>query len=238
MPDAGRTEHIEAADGGRFDGTAFVPDGGGPGLLLLQEIFGVGEFLRHKAQALAAEGYVVLCPDVFWRVEPHVELDHDEDGLGRAYQYVERFAAIDAEVTRGDLLAALGHLRAMPEVTGRVGVMGYCLGGRLAYEVAVAGDPDTCVSYYGSGIAAQLDDAARIECPVLFQFGGADAFIPQSDVEQIRRAFAGRPDVELHVYGDAGHAFENSFAPAFSVPEAAARSWPVTLAFLDRTLRG
>lgn len=238
MPATSRIERVGVADGLAFDATAFVPEGGGPGLLLLQEIFGVGEFLRHKAEALAAEGYVVLCPDVFWRVERNVELGHDEAGLGRAYQYVERFAEIDPAVTRADLLTALAHLRAMPEVTGRAGVMGYCLGGRLAYEVAVAGDPDTCVSYYGSGIAAQLDGAASITCPVLFHFGASDAFIPQSEVERIRAAFAGRADVEVHVQADAGHAFENAFAPAFSVPEAAARSWPITLGFLRRTLAG
>ncbi len=207
-------------------------------MLLLQEIFGVGEFLLAKADALAEEGFVVLCPDVFWRIEPNVVLGHDEAGLAKAFSYAERFAALDGGLTTADLLAALAHLRSMPEVAGPVGVMGYCLGGRLAYEVAVAGDPDFCVSYYGSGIAGMLDDAPRISCPAIFHFGGNDPFIPPSEAEAVGAAFAERPDVEVHVHRGGGHAFENSFAPAFSDPETAALSWPLTVDFLRRQLTG
>jgi len=191
-----RTERVEAPDGGRFDAHAFVPEearqqGAVPGILLLQEIYGVGDFLRAKSTLLAGLGYAVLCPDVFWRVERNVSLAHDDAGLEEGYGYMSRFAEIPREVTTGDLVAALAHLRSMPEVGGSerggagparpVAVMGYCLGGRLAYEVAVAGDPDACVSYYGSGIAAELDLAERISCPTLFQFGGSDPFIPRED---------------------------------------------------------
>ena len=232
-----RTESIEAGDGNNFDGELFFAPGGGPGILLLQEIFGVGEFLRHKADALAAEGYTVLCPDVFWRVERNIELAHDEAALAMGLSYVERFAALDPALTHSDLLCALSHLSSLPEVSGPSGVMGYCLGGRLAYEVAVAGDPACCVSYYGSGIAARVDEVGSIECPVLFHFGEEDSYIPASDVETIRQAFAARDDVEVHVQPGAGHAFENLFAPAFANAGAAASSWPITLEFLDRTLR-
>jgi carboxymethylenebutenolidase len=196
----------------------------------------VGDFLVARATELAELGYVVLCPDVFWRVEPGVALPHEEAAMGQAFDYMGRFAAIPAEVTSGDLLAALAHLRSLPEVTGPVAVMGYCLGGRLAYEVAVAGDPDACVSYYGSGIADELDGAERITCPILFHFGGSDPYLPIEQVEAISAAFSDRPDAEVHVQPEAGHAFENSFAPMFSDPPAAAVSWPITLGFLARTL--
>jgi carboxymethylenebutenolidase len=229
---------VLAAAGEHFDATAVLPARSGPGVLLLQEIFGVGEFLLEKADALAREGFVVLCPDVFWRIEPNVVLGHDETGLARAFSYAQRFGAIDAGVVTGDLLAALAHLRSMPEVAGPAGVMGYCLGGRLAYEVAVAGEPDFCVSYYGSGIAGMLDGAARINCPAIFHFGGNDPYIPLSEAEAVAAVFAERPDVEVHVHSGGGHAFENSFAPAFSDPEAAARSWPLTLEFLRRQRAG
>jgi carboxymethylenebutenolidase len=204
----------------------------------LQEIFGVGEFLVHKANALAAEGYVVLCPDVFWRIEPNVALPHDESGLTQAYSYVQRYGAIDPAVAVGDLRAALDHLRALPEVDGRVAVMGYCLGGRLAYEVAVAGDPDCAVCYYGSGIADRLEDAGSVACPLLFHYGTRDQFIPAAEIEAIVTTFGDRPDVEIHLHEDAGHAFENAFAPAFSDPAASTRSWPITLEFLRRQLQG
>jgi carboxymethylenebutenolidase len=231
-----RTESIEAPDGGRFDGPTVLPEGGGPGILLLQEIFGVGEFLLHKADALAAEGYVVLCPDVFWRIEPNVALAHDESGLTHAYSYAQRYGAIDPALAVGDLLAALEHLRSLAEVNGRVAVMGYCLGGRLAYEVAVAGDPDCAVCYYGSGIADRLGDAARITCPVLFHYGTQDQFIPSAEAAAVSDTFGSRPEVEIHLHENAGHAFENSFAPAFSNPAASERSWPLTLEFLRREL--
>lgn len=249
MPSAGRSAHYPSAmdsthriesvttPDGAFDCLVVVPETpNGSGVLLLQEIFGVGEFLRDRAEALAEEGYVVMCPDVFWRVERNVELAHDAEGLSQAFGYVERFGEIDPAVTRSDLSAALDHLKRLPEVTGPTAAMGYCLGGSLAYELAAASDPACCVSYYGSGVAGHLDVAERISCPVLFHFGGLDAYISAEDVERITEAFASRPDVEIHVQPDAGHAFENSFAPQFSNPEASRRSWPITLAFLARWL--
>lgn len=237
MPVATRTERIAAPDGDHYDAHLFAPAEPGPGILLLQEIWGVGEFLEAKAMLLAGLGYAVLCPDVFWRVERNVSLEHDEAGLARGLEYMGRFAEIPASVTQGDLLAALEHLRSLPEVSGRVAVMGYCLGGRLAYELAAAGEPDACVSYYGSGIATELDVAPDVQCPVLFHFGGKDAYIPREAVDRIEGAFAGRPDVEVIVHEHAGHAFENSFAPAFSNAQASAVSWPETVRFLERNLR-
>jgi carboxymethylenebutenolidase len=239
MTVATRIEHVTAPTGDWFDAHAFVPKdtGPGPGILLLQEIYGVGEFLHAKATLLAGLGYAVLVPDVFWRVERNVSLAHDDEALQVAFGYMGRFSEIPGEVTTGDLVAALAHLRTLPEVGSKVAVMGYCLGGRLAYEVAAASDPDACVSYYGSGIAGELDLADRITCPVLFHFGGSDPYIPRDQIDAITAVFAGRPGTEVVVQEQAGHAFENSFAPMFSNPEAAAASWPVTLGFLERTLR-
>lgn len=232
-----RTEHVGAPTGDWFDAHAFVPEAGGPGILLLQEIYGVGEFLESKARLLAGLGYSVLVPDVFWRVERNVSLGHDEAALEVAFSYMGRFSEIPKDVTTADLAAALAHLRTLPETAGKVAVVGYCLGGRLAYEVAAASEPDACVCYYGSGIAGELDLAERVACPVLFHFGGSDPYIPREEIDAISTVFAGRPGTEVVVQEHAGHAFENSFAPMFSDPEAAAASWPVTLAFLERTLR-
>ncbi|MGH8980411.1 MAG: dienelactone hydrolase family protein [Acidimicrobiales bacterium] len=231
-----RNELVTAPDGGEFDAHAFVPDAPGPGILLLQEIYGVGEFLKARATLLAGLGYAVLVPDVFWRVERNVSLSHDDEGLQAAFGYSGRFAEIPAETTTGDLVSALEHLRTLPEVSGKVGVLGYCLGGRLAYEVAAAGRPDACVAYYGSGIGGELDVATRITCPIMFHYGGADPYISRQEIDAVTAAFGGRRDAEIVVQERAGHAFENSFAPAFSNPQAAAASWPVTVSFLERTL--
>jgi carboxymethylenebutenolidase len=235
-----RTETCDAPGGDCFDTTVVVPDAGtGPGILLFQEIFGVNDFLLGKANDLAELGYVVSCPDVFWRIERNVCLPHDEASLQEAFTLMGRYSAeVDDATKATDLVGALAHLREMPETRGKVAVMGYCLGGLLAYSVAAAGDPDACVSYYGSTIAHRLDVADQVTCPVLFHFGDDDPFIPGTEVDAIRNAFESRPNAEVHVHKGAGHAFENLLAPQFANPDAAARSWPVTVDFLERTLRG
>jgi carboxymethylenebutenolidase len=233
-----RTETVAAPGGGAFAAHVVVPDAGeGPGILLLQEIFGVNDFLQAKADDLAALGYVVLCPDVFWRVEPGISLPHDEAALAQAFDYVGKYAATDDEEKAADLGAALEHLEGLPEVTGKVAAMGYCLGGLLAYVVAATHDPDAAVSYYGSSIADRLPAAEAITCPILFHFGGNDPYIPREQVDKISAALGDRPNVEIHVQDGAGHAFENFLAPQFHDPEAAKRSWPLTVDFLDRVLR-
>lgn len=235
-----RTQTINTSDGASYDAWVFVPDrGAGPGIMLLQEIFGVGPFLRAKANDLAALGYVVLCPDVFWRTERAVAHPHDEAGLAAAFASMTRWSEeVDDLTAIGDLLSAFESLRGLEEVGARASaVMGYCLGGRLAYEVAVASQPDAAVCYYGSGIGGRLDNAAEITCPVLFHYGGSDPFIPNDEVEAVQKAFAGRDDVEVHVHAGAGHAFENSEAANFHDPDATARAWPITVDFLARHLR-
>src|SRR5205814_6439727 len=169
-----RTETITAADGGTFTGHLTLPDSGhGAGVLLLQEIFGVGDFLKAKASDLAELGYVVLCPDVFWRVEPGIALPHDEAALQEAFGYMTRYMTeVPDEKKIADLGGALEHLRSLPEVAGqKVAAMGYCLGGFLAYQLACHYEPDAAVSYYGSGIADRPDDAKNLTCPIILAFG-------------------------------------------------------------------
>ena len=232
-----RSVTVPTADG-TFQARVHLPDAGrGPGVLLLQEIFGVNDFIEGKAADLAGLGYVVLAPDVFWRVQPGVALPHDEASLQEAFGLVGRYSAeIPDDKKAADLLAALAALRDLDEVEGAVGVLGYCLGGTLAYLVAAAGEPDVAVSYYGSGVADQLELASQITCPILFHFGGADPYIPADQVEEVRRTFAGRQNAELVVQPEAGHAFENLLAPQFADPPAAERSWRATTEWLGRYL--
>lgn len=235
---ATRTESVTVGTGA-FDGYLALPEAGsGPGILLLQEIFGVNDFIKMKADDLASEGYVVFAPDVFWRVRPHLALAHDEASLQEAFEAVGQYSTeVDFETKTADLVVALEYLTALPEVAGhKVAVMGYCLGGFLAYLTAAKGSPDACVSYYGSGIADLPELAAEITCPVLFHFGGNDSYIPNEQVESIRTAFRGRDDVVFRIEPEAGHAFENVLAPMFAVPDAAARSYEATKAFLAEQL--
>lgn len=232
-----RRQAIELPGEPGFEGTLVLPESGrGPGIVLFQEVFGVGEFLLAKAAELAGLGYVVLCPDVFWRVRPHVALAHDEAALAEAMALAGEYQAIPQETRVRDLVASFATLRSLPETTGRAGVMGYCLGGLLAYLVALEADPDACVSYYGSGVADLVGAADRITCPTLFHFGGKDPYLPADQVAKVASAFEGRSEVTVRIEPEAGHAFENLFAPAFANEAAAARSWPVTVAFLREHL--
>jgi carboxymethylenebutenolidase len=230
-----RSEQVPAPDGsGSFAAHVTVPDAGrGPGIVVIHEIFGVNEYITATCRRLAELGYVALAPDLFWRIAPGLNLAHDEEGLARAMENVTRF---DAEAAVGDVAASLDHLRALPEVQGGVGVLGFCLGGTLAYLAAAAAAPDVAVSYYGSGVPAALDQADDIECPLLVHFGGDDPYIPREQIESAREALAPRPGVTFVVHEGAGHAFDNDLAPTFHQPEAAAVAWRQTVDFLQEAL--
>jgi carboxymethylenebutenolidase len=228
-----RTDAV-VVGGESFDLQVWLPESGtGPGILLFQEIFGVGPYIRAVAERLAGLGYVAAAPDVFWRLERNWEAEHDEAGLEASIGLVSRFDFVQGVA---DCVAALERLRALPEVEGGTGVMGFCLGGTLAWFVAAAADPDVAVSYYGSGVAGGLDQAGAVTCPVIFHFGDNDPYLPNEQVDAIRASVGDRPDVEIHVQAGAGHAFDNHEAAMFWNEAAAAAAWERTVAFLQQHL--
>jgi carboxymethylenebutenolidase len=233
MAAATRTQTIPTPDGGEMGAFVALPESGaGPGVLVLMEIFGVGPYIKRACERLAELGYVAMAPDLYRRTEPGLELAHDEEGLGQAMQAVQR---LDPAGAVEDAAVALAALRELPEVEdGPVAAVGFCLGGRLAFGLGAASDPDAIVCYYGSGIADALDAADSIECPALFHFGGEDQFIPRSDAEKVAAAVAERPDWEFAIQEDGGHAFDNHESPMFHRPAAAARAWELTRGFLAR----
>ena len=127
----GREVEIEAADGGTFQGYLSLPEGGtGPGLVVLQEIFGVNAHIREVCDSFAEEGYVTLAPDLFWRVEPGLQLGYGEEDREKAFAVLGRF---DEDRSAEDIAQTVAHLRAHEACEGGVGAMGFCLGGKLAY---------------------------------------------------------------------------------------------------------
>ena len=229
-----RVERIATSDGDVDAHVALPESGAGHGIVVLQEIFGVGDYIKESADRLAGLGYVALAPDLYWRIARGIVLDHDEAGMGRAFETVQK---LDLELAVRDSIDALNTLRGLPEVTGgRAGVLGFCLGGTLAFQVAVQDDPDVAVCYYGSGIAGMLDRANAIRCPVLFHYGGEDQYIPLEHAEQVAACAASNDAMECHIHEGAGHAFDNHDAPMFHQPEPAARAWEITKEFLARTL--
>jgi carboxymethylenebutenolidase len=228
-----RVESVETT-GGSFDLTVWVPESGrGPGLLLIQEIFGVSDYIRAVADDLAGLGYVVAAPDLFWRIEPGFQAGHDEDGLARSVELASRF---DGEQGAADAVAALRHLATLPEVDGGIGVIGFCLGGSIAYFVAAQEQPDAVVAFYGSAVPDHLDLLGAITCPLQFHFGGSDSYIPRERVRQVEEAAADHPNVETHVEEEAGHAFHNRMSAMFHQPGPAGRAWQRTEEFLHRHL--
>jgi carboxymethylenebutenolidase len=228
-----RTVNVTTHDGGSMPAFVFLPQSGaGPGLVVLQEIFGVTDYVKSRARDLANLGYVALVPELYWRIGPNVTTDETtEAGLQEAFGY---FGKLDAAQAGDDATAALEHLRDMPETNSRAGVMGFCLGGRLAYEVGVQANPDVVVSYYGAGIADRLEDAPNLRSPVIFQFGGADNYLPPEQAARIEAAFSAHPAAEFHSHTGAGHAFDNFRAPIFYYQSAADAAWPQTCQFLER----
>lgn len=222
------TDTVTVADGS-FDLHVWTPQrGSGPGLLLIQEIFGVGAYLRAVAERLAEAGYVVGAPDVFWRFAPGWAADHDEAGL---HASLEAVGNLDPQLAIADCAAALAHLQAQPATGGRVGVIGFCLGGTLAWGVAAVGEPACCVSYYGSGVPSMLGLIEQVSCPTLFHFGDADTYIPSEGVDALAAAIAGRDGFVVNVER-AGHAFDNHEAAMFYDEPAANAAWAKTMAFL------
>jgi carboxymethylenebutenolidase len=204
---AGKMVPLAAADGGKLTGYLALPrSGAGPGLVLLQEIFGINHHMRALAELYAEEGYVVLAPDLFWRLQPGIELGYSADDVQKARGYYQRF---DIDQAMKDVADTVKALRAMPACHGKVAALGFCLGGKLAYLAAARANIDAAVSYYGVGIEANLDEAAAIGCPIVLHLAGEDKFVPAPAREAIRRALAAHDDAESYVYPGAGHAFNN-----------------------------
>ena len=198
---------LHAADGsGSFRGYLALPASGhGPGLVIAQEIFGVNANLRAVADAFAEEGYVTLVPDLFWRQQPGIELTDRGDDMQKAFGYYQGF---DEACGVQDLQTAISALRGHDAVRGgKVGVLGFCLGGKLAYLAACRTDADVAVGYYGVGIESALDEAVHIKRPLLLHIAELDRYGPPEVRDRIVAGLRGRPGVTLHVYPGTDHAF-------------------------------
>lgn len=221
-------------EGGRLPADLYLPPSGrGPGMVLFQEIFGVTDYLRSRATDLAALGYAVLVPHLYWRQGSPV-VSEGADGLPRAMALL---GELDWDLAVQDGAAAVAALRARPEVDAEVGALGFCFGGGLAFAVCAAaratpGSPDVLVSYYGSALPQLLGQAPDVTCPSLHHFGRADSYIVMDRVREIEAAVtAGGGDVTFCTYEGAGHAFDNP-SPIFHDEAASREAWATTSSWL------
>jgi len=201
---SGREITIGAAGGGEFMGYLASPESGtGPGVVVIQEIFGVNKVMRGITDGFAEAGYMALCPDIFWRQEPGIQLtDQTEAEWARAF---ELFNGFDLDKGVEDLDATIETLRGLDGCTGKVGTVGFCLGGRLAYLTATRTKADAAVSYYGVMLTEHLGET--INAPLVLHVATEDEYVPKEQQAEVHAALDGNGKVTIYDYPGQDHAF-------------------------------
>ena len=209
------TVRIPSSDG-EFSGYLALPrKGRGPGVVVLQEIFGVNASVRKVCDHLTARQFTVLAPELYWRTNPGVELAETDYETARPIR-----AKTDDNKASGDAAAAMEFLRHHESCTGKVGVVGYCWGGLISYLTAVQHKPDAAVGYYGVGIDKKLDLAKNLSCPLMLHYAGQDQFAGPDVAKQVRETFKGDPRATVWEYPNAGHAFARPDGAHFEAKSA------------------
>ena len=225
---------IRLAEGGTLGGYLARPSEAGPhpAVLVFMEIFGINSHIRDVTERVAREGYAALAPDIFHRTGPGVELGYDDGGFAKGFELLNQ---LKSDEVISDARAAIAFLRGRDDVRGdRIGCMGFCIGGHMAYLTACETDVKATASFYGGGIAAPeglgggastLSRTGKITGKILCLFGGKDEYIPNDEVEAIRSALD-EADVrhDTVVYPGAQHGFHCDQRDSYEA-EAARDAW-------------
>ncbi len=201
------TVTVTAADGGSFSAYVAKPSSTTPtaAVVVIQEIFGVNQVMRDLTDAYAAQGYLAICPDLFWRIEPGIDItDKSEAEWQKAF---DLFGKFDVDLGVADLIATLAHVRGMDGCSGKAGSVGYCLGGKLAYLMATRSDADANVSFYGVGLDELIGEADKITKPYLCHVAEKDGFVPPEAQEKFIPVLEANAHATVHVYKAQDHAF-------------------------------
>jgi len=229
----GEAISIKARDGA-FSAYVARPDAAKPpAIVVIQEIFGVNAVMRDICDAVARAGYLAICPDLFWRIEPGIDItDKSEAEWKRAF---ELFNAFDVDLGVEDIAATIAHIRAESGPSGKVGAVGFCLGGLLAFLTATRTDADASVAFYGVGIDKYLAEADKLAEPLMLHIAEEDQFVPKAAQAMIIAGLKNHPQVEIFTYPGRDHAFARRGGEHFDAADAAlARDR--SLAFFRKTL--
>jgi len=231
---SGQDIEIKGPDG-TFSGYLATPDTGkGPGIVVIQEIFGVNQVMRDICDQLAHEGFVALCPDLFWRLEPGIQItDKTEEEWAKAF---ELFGKFDVDAGIIDVDATIEHLRQMEVCNNKVGAVGYCLGGLLAYLTAARTDADASVGFYGVNIQEKLDESEQIKKPLMLHVAEKDEFVPAEAQAAIKEGLTGNDNITIHSYAGRDHAFAREGGAHFHKDDADLANGR-TLAFFRQHLK-
>lgn len=197
---------ITAKDGGKFSAYVALPETQpAPAIVVIQEIFGINQNMRAICDKYAAKGYVAIAPDLFWRLEPNVQLtDKTEEEWAKAFDLMGRF-----DINKGvdDIQATITAIRNQGSCNGKVGAIGFCLGGKLAYLTATRTDAQAAVGYYGVQIDQMLDEAENISEPLMLHIAEEDKFVDKEAQAKIIEGLKNNAHVTLHSYAGVNHAF-------------------------------
>jgi carboxymethylenebutenolidase len=204
--------------------------GRAPGILLLPPVFGIEPVIRQLADRYAARGFVVAAPNQFHRdAEPEM-MERTDEGRARALARAQR---VDVDQIVDDVRAEIAALRALPQCTGKIGVVGFCFGGRYAFLAAARLDVDAAAAFHPVQIGNSLADAPNVHAPISLHFGVEDPLTPPSEVEAVTAALRSRPDAEVFSYPGATHNFAIPGVPAYD-PAVAQLSEDRAFALFDR----
>lgn len=229
----GETTTIKTDDGQFAAYVARPSNPKAPAIVVIQEIFGVNAVMRGVCDELAAAGFLAVCPDLFWRIEPGIDItDQSEAEWKKAF---ELFNAFDVDQGVRDIRATIDQVRKDPACNGKVGAVGYCLGGLLAFLTAARTDADASVSYYGVGIENRVGEAEKLTRPLLMHVAEEDQFVPKAAQAVILQALKHHPQVELHTYPGRDHAFARKGGEHYHESDAGQANTR-TLAFFKKAL--
>jgi len=204
-----------------------------PAVVVIQEIFGVNAVMRQTTDDYAAQGFLAICPDLFWRIEPGIDItDQSEAEWKKAF---ELFNAFYVDLGVKDIAATIGHIRQHAGAAGKVGAVGFCLGGLLAFLTGARTDSDAAVGYYGVGIEKHLGEVEKLNDPLMLHIAEDDQFVPKEAQALIVASLKNHPQIEIFAYPGRDHAFARKGGEHYNAADAE-KANARTLAFFRKHL--